>query len=208
MSSRRLAVSVILSGLTWSACASYGAAPVEPVLLRAGLPAKAGFVITVDGRGYKAVDKVEKLAVAFMELSANGCEIEQPCYYFALASAPYQTPARAPHECKVHQGYGGTGTTVECPAKGPVVFRMGPAGTWSGYIGDGKHTPGSCPSSTIAVYTSSATGSTYAWTQVHAWDGCRETIVCVKAKGATTTVQADTRDVVRGRCTSVKRHRH
>ena len=154
--------------------------------------------------GYDAVAIAKKVAINFIDLS-QGCEKFQPCYYFTAALPPYGIRVSGPRSCRVHQGGTSAGSWVECPAKGAVTFHMNGGGTWIGYLGgNGKHIDGPCASGRVTVYTSGARNVT---TTVQAWDGCRETIVCAKTKSAVSDVVADRFDVIRGRCTSVTRHK-
>jgi len=142
------------------------------------------------------------VALTFMNLRANRCRIKRSCYVFTVIVPPNGTNAQAPKACAVHRGSALKGTTVECPDNRGAIFHLTDGGTWYGYRGMGNHAQGPCPSKDVVVYSASEPKSQ---TTVEAWDECRETIVCVTARRARVTVQADKFDVVRGKCASVTR---
>lgn len=198
----RSAVLLALTSLAWTGCASHGGAPVGPAAVEAHRPAGADVLVRRGHGGYVVDARPQIVVVTFMNLNANRCNIGRSCYYFSIVMPGATTTARAPSACDVRGGLPRNGTRVECPAIGNVVFQMMGGGTWYGYLGNGKHSQGPCSTHSVTIYTSSAEK---AQTTVEAWDECPETIVCVKAKGAKATVQADKFDVIRGKCASVVR---
>lgn len=192
---------LVAAAVAWSACSSRDSVPFEPAVARTDR-GSVGLVVHVEGGSYVVDTKTRIVALTFMNLRANRCRIKRSCYAFTVVVPPNGTGARAPTDCAVHRGSGLKGTTVECPDNRNAIFRLTGGGTWYGYRGIGNHAQGPCPSKSVAVYSASESKSQ---TTVEAWDECRETIVCVKARRARVTVQADTFDVVRGKCASVTR---
>ncbi|HTU80792.1 MAG TPA: hypothetical protein VMF61_01605 [Candidatus Acidoferrales bacterium] len=199
---RSLSLSVTLLA---AACAPGGSpgqgASLAPSLVR---PAVAGGLVVSEGdTGYHVVSSVKGANVHFDALPKSGCEIKRDCYVFAASTGLVGIPIEAPPKCHVDQGNSLTPSVAQCPEVGGVVFHMNGGGTWSAYDGGGgEHVDGPCASGHVTVYT----GGARTGTSVDSWDGCHETVVCVKAKASFAGVEADAFDVVDGKCGSIVRH--
>lgn len=211
MNARSLLAGVIsIALLSFSGCAPWSSAPALLGAARAARGSGAGnhggtgLVVSDSDTGYNIDSTVKGANVAFNYLLKVSCTIESNCYEIDASTGAAGIPASAPGKCHVAQGNASTPTVVQCPAVGGTVFHMQAGGTWAGYAGGGgMHADGPCSPGKNTVYTASASGTS---TSVNAWNGCHDTIVCVKAKNSFTGVQADKFDVVHGKCSSIIRY--